>query len=136
LYFFHNGFVPDVVAPGTTPSAWDSENLLASVLPAFGAASPVAGLDDILRTLPATSTSANFFLLERARVTACNWFNDFAPAYYTMQRCDNDGATFVSSEAVPSVAPMECWSPLGSGVISVLPLAAPQRSSGASRESK
>jgi hypothetical protein len=125
VFFFHNGFAPDVHRLlGRSESRWDSLELFDWLI-AGGGADWEAGLSERLARLPASTTAANFILAEPGRVTVCNWFPEGSPTpnYYTMHCYQGGGATVVSSEPVAGVGPLSAWRPVANR--SVLTLAVP-----------
>ena len=127
-WFFHNGFYPGA-DEGTAASAaaWDSENLLAHLLPALATTNWRSALRQRLDALPRGTTAANCIVLSARRAIICNWFdvNLGATRYYTMHRAETKNAVIVSSEPSPALA--DAWEPLGHGRIVECQFGSPQR---------
>jgi predicted glutamine amidotransferase len=117
LYFFHNGFAPDVFRLlGRSDSYWDSLELfdwLISGATIGGATNEdwEGALRDRLDQLPSSTTAANFILAETGRITVCNWFPRSSPTpdYYTMHCYKDEALQAVSSEAVCRIGPIRAW---------------------------
>jgi predicted glutamine amidotransferase len=119
LFFFHNGYVPGAFQLlGRTTSHWDTDELFDWLLPSLS--NPRReGLAGRLSQLPPSTTAANFFFVEGHGITVSNWFakTATAPNYYTMHAFETEGVSIFASEAIPEIAPIDRWKPLGNGKI-------------------
>jgi predicted glutamine amidotransferase len=111
-YFFHNGYAPDIFRLlGYQSSSWDSRELFEWLAPAFAAGDREPALRQRLDNLPVSTTSANFMLVEPARLTVCNWFAESSPSpmYFTMHLARTEEAIFISSDPIIELAPGTEW---------------------------
>lgn len=119
-YFFHNGYAPDVFRQlGYENSFWDSRELFAWLIPAFEAGDRQAALRERLESLPTSTTSANFMLVEPNGLTICNWFTEPSPSprYYTMHLARTEGALIIASDPILELAPAAPWEPINNRTI-------------------
>ena len=115
-YFFHNGYAPDVFRElGHEGSSWDSRELFEWLVPAFAAADRQTALNGQLEKLPATTTSANFMLIEPTRLTVCNWFTEPSPSpkYFMMHLVRSEETLIIASDPIIELAPANQWEAVG-----------------------
>lgn len=111
-YFFHNGYAPDVFRLlNYERSFWDSRELFEWLVPAFEAGDRETVLHERLEGLPASTTSANFMLVEPTRLTVCNWFAGSSPSpqYFTMHLARTGDALIIASDPIIELAPASRW---------------------------
>jgi predicted glutamine amidotransferase len=111
-YFFHNGYAPDVFRElGYKNSSWDTKELFEWLASAFEAEDRQAALREQLEKLPASTTSANFMLVEPTRLTVCNWFTESSPSpkYFTMHLARTEEALIIASDPIIELAPAAQW---------------------------
>jgi predicted glutamine amidotransferase len=111
-YFFHNGYVPELFRElGYKSSSWDTKELFEWLAPAFEAEDRQAALREQLENLPASTTSANFMLVEPTRLTVCNWFTESIPSpkYFTMHLARTGEALIIASDPIIELAPAARW---------------------------
>ncbi|MGO8672658.1 MAG: class II glutamine amidotransferase [Capsulimonadaceae bacterium] len=123
IYFFHNGYAPDVYARlGRSKSEWDTLELLDLVIDGFGLPGWAERVLETMSTLPDSTTSANFMLVSSETLTICNWYplSSGTPEYYTLYCCSAGGLLLVSSEPILGIAGVDRWTALPNGSLSVV----------------
>jgi predicted glutamine amidotransferase len=113
IYFFHNGYAPDVYSQlGRSKSEWDTLELFDLLIDGFESPDWAGSVLDKMSTLPKSTTAANFMLVSSDTLYICNWYplSSQTRDYYTLYTCSYDGSLLVSSEPILSVARLDQWS--------------------------
>ncbi len=87
IFFFHNGYAPNIFKLLNKPnSKWDSLDLFEWLIHNINIDHIKSSLACKLKKLPSSTTAANFILVWNKKVIICNWFpkNTRTPEYYTM----------------------------------------------------
>lgn len=117
---FHNGYLPTVYRRlGLLRSEFDSAELFDYLIPRVGFELDRGDVLSRLTALDPPGSAANAILVNAQRAYVLTWwFPDVAhPDYYRMFRADTSMATYVASERVPLLAPLDKWQPLERGML-------------------